>query len=317
MSIIEKASKKFESAMSMKPERVAPAEDVPEISTSSYETSGEMMHDHPGPGLERESVPERSRQSRMITLDMPKLKKSGYLTPGTINIVLAEQYRRIKMPILANAFEEKGAHLANRNLVMVTSAVPKEGKSFTSLNLALSIATEFNQTALFIDADIARHTNSSFLGLAAEPGLSDLLMSDNNDVGDYLLKTDIPNLTLLPAGKYHEKGHEMWASNKMRNLLVELSTRYPDRVVIFDAPPVLLDSSAQILARQVGQVLFVIEAEKTHKQMVMEALESIAESQYIGLVLNKSNRRLVSEYGYYGHVNFPLPVKKQAGESTG
>jgi len=317
MSIIEKAQKKFEAAMSMKPERVAPAEDVPEISTSSYETSGEPMYDHPGPGPGRESVPEKPRKSRLITLDMPKLKKSGYLTPGTINIVLAEQYRRIKMPILINAFEEKGAHLVNRNLVMVTSAVPKEGKSFTSLNLALSIATEFNQTALFIDADIARHTNSSFLGLADEPGLSDLLMSDSTDVGDYLLKTDIPNLTLLPAGKYHEKGHEMWASSKMRNLLVELSTRYPDRVVIFDAPPVLLDSSAQILARQVGQVLFVIEAEKTNKQMVMEALESIAEAQYIGLVLNKSNRRLVSEYGYYGHVNFPLPVKKQTGESAG
>ncbi len=316
MSIIEKAQKKFEAAMSMKPERVEPAQDVPEISTSTYETSGEIIHDRPGPGLDRESVPTQTRQSRMITLDMPKLKKSGYLTPGTINIVLAEQYRRIKMPILSNAFQEKGAHLTNRNLVMVTSAVPKEGKSFTSLNLALSIATEFNQTALFIDADIARHTNSSFLGLAGEPGLSDLLMSDNNNVGDYLLKTDIPNLTLLPAGQYHEKGHEMWASNKMRNLLVELSTRYPDRVVIFDAPPVLLDSSAQILARQVGQVLFVIEAEKTHKQMVMEALESIAESQYIGLVLNKSNRRLVSEYGYYGHVNFPLQSNKRDGVSA-
>jgi protein-tyrosine kinase len=315
MSIIEKAQKKFEAAMSVKPERVAPAEDIPELASASYETSGEMLHEQPG--LKRESGPAKARQSRTIQLDMAKLKKSGYLTPGTINIVVAEQYRRIKMPILINAFEEKSAQLTNRNLVMVTSAVPKEGKSFTSLNLALSIATEFNQTALFIDADIVRHTNSSFLGLADEPGLSDLLMSESNDAADYLLKTDIPNLTLLPAGRYHEKGHEMWASNKMRNLLTELSTRYPDRVVIFDAPPVLLDSSAQILARQVGQVLFVIEAEKTSKQMVMEALETIADAQYIGLVLNKSNRRLVSEYGYYGHVNFPLPVARRKEESAG
>lgn len=244
-------------------------------------------------------------RSRMFEIDTDKLKKYGYLTPGTINITVAEQYRRIKRPILINAFEDKGAHLTRRNLVMVTSAVPREGKSFTSLNLALSIATELNQTALFIDADVSHRTNSQFLGVGEEKGLSDLLMDENSDLSDFLLRTNIRNLSILPAGTYHEKTHEMWASNRMRKLMTELSERYNDRVVIFDAPPVLLDSSTQILARQVGQVVFVIEAEKTAKQVILDALETLADTRYIGLVLNKSNRRHVSEYGYYGHVNFP------------
>lgn len=256
-------------------------------------------------------------RSRLFEIDLEKLKKYGYLTPGTVNIVVAEQYRRIKRPVLINAFEDKGAHLTRRNLVMVTSALPREGKSFTSLNLALSIATELNQTALFIDADIARRTNSRFLGLVDKPGLTDLLMSDNADLSEFLLKTNIPNLSILPAGTYYEETHEMWASIRMRKLLTELSERYNDRVVIFDAPPVLLDSSSQILARQTGQVVFVIEAEKTAKQVIQDALESIADAQYIGLVLNKSNRRLVSEYGYYGHVNFPLPKTRPAQSDPG
>jgi protein-tyrosine kinase len=256
-------------------------------------------------------------RSRMYEIDLEKLRKHGYLTPGTVNILVAEQYRRIKRPVLSNAFEDKGAHLTRRNLVMVTSAVPREGKSFTALNLALSIATELNQTALFIDADIARRMNSRFLGLADKTGLTDLLMSENSDLSEFMLKTNIPNLSILPAGTYYEKTHEMWASKRMRNLMSELSERYNDRVVIFDAPPVLLDSASQILARQAGQVVFVIEAEKTAKQVIQDALESIADAQYIGLVLNKSNRRLVSEYGYYGHVNFPPSKIRPAGTDAG
>jgi len=255
-------------------------------------------------------------RSRMFEIDLEKLKKYGYLTPRSVNILVAEQYRRIKRPVLSNAFEAKGAHLTRRNLVMVTSSIPREGKSFTSLNLALSIATELNQTALFIDADIARQTNSRFLGLVDRPGLTDLLLSENADLSEFMLKTNIPNLSILPAGTYHEKTHELWASNRMGKLMTELSERYNDRVVIFDAPPVLLDSSSQILARQTGQVIFVIEAEKTPKQVIQDALETIADVQYIGLVLNKSNRRMVSEYGYYGQVN-SLAKTRAAGKDAG
>lgn len=263
---------------------------------------------------EKASACVNVKKSRVIDLDLQKLEKAGYLVPNSVNITLAEQYRRIKRPILINAFEDEGKHLQNRNLVMVTSAVPKEGKSFCSMNLALSIAREFNRTVLFIDADIIKRTTSNYLGLAGEPGLTDFLMTGNTDLADYLLKTNVPNLTILPAGTYSDVTHELWATDKMQRLMAELSGRYHDRMVIFDASPVLQDSSTQILTRLVGQVIFVIEAEKTPQQLVTEALQTIAGSQYIGLVLNKSNKRLVSEYGYYANVNLPNAVKSKAAD---
>ncbi len=141
-------------------------------------------------------------------------------------------------------------------------------------------------------------------------------MADNTDLSDYMLKTNVPNLTVLPAGTYSDATHELWATEKMQRLLSELSGRYHDRMIIFDASPVLQDSSTQILARLVGQVVFVIEAEKTSQQLVTDALQAIADVQYIGILLNKSNKRLVSEYGYYSHVNFPLATKMKAMDGS-
>lgn len=322
MSIIEKLVEKQEKDGSKNVEyagndATAPERDTAEKHESLIQRANQSAESRSEPPEADESLLyAEARQSRTIDIDLPALKKAGYLTPDSVNIVLAEQYRRIKRPVLINAFEDKGTKLVNRNLVMVTSAVPKEGKTFTSINLALSIAREINQTVLFIDADITRRTSSRTLGLEHEPGLTDFLVSENTDLSDYLLKSTIPNLSILPAGNYHEKTSELWASNRMRALLPELSRRYHDRVVIFDAPPILQDSSAHILARLVGQVVFVIEAEKTYRHLTLEALQTIADAQYIGLVLNKSNMRLISEYGYYGHVNFPLPGRKPPGTGS-
>ncbi len=325
MSIIEKLLDKLEKDASEVVKSTDEDESPPERDAGIYEPL-RWKGEQPGTsGLQPQQQEQRkeqartrkdARHSRKIDLDLRKLKKAGYLVPDTVNITLAEQYRRIKRPILNNAFEAEGAHLENRNLVMVTSAVSKEGKSFSSMNLALSIAREFDRTALFIDADIIKHTTSNYLGLEKEPGLTDFLMAEKTDLSDYLLKTNIPNLTILPAGTYSDATHELWATEKMQRLMTELSSRYHDRMIIFDASPVLQDSSTQILARLVGQVVFVIEAEKTPQQLVTEALQSIAEAQYIGLVLNKSNKRLVSEYGYYNHVNFPLAAKIKAADGS-
>lgn len=324
MSIIEKLLEKLEKDTPDTVEFAGLDEPEPERDAENYEPLLLKSAEHAS--FDEQARPQEYqeeetgacvnvKQSRSIDLDLQKLQKAGYLIPDTVNIILAEQYRRIKRPILNNAFEDEGKHLKNRNLVMVTSAVSKEGKSFCSLNLALSIAREFDRTVLFIDADIIKRTTSNYLGLEGEPGLTDFLMAENTDLADYLLKTNVPNLTILPAGTYSEDTHELWATDKMQRLMNELSNRYHDRMVIYDASPVLQDSSTQIMVRLVGQVVFVIEAEKTPRQLVTEALQVIAETQYIGLVLNKSNKRLFSEYGYYSHVNFPLSAKKKAAEN--
>lgn len=237
-----------------------------------------------------------------IPLDYARLKSFGFLTPDILNITLAEQYRRIKRPILLNAFHNGKSGLTNGNLVMVTSSVPGEGKTFSSFNLAMSVANEFNYTVLYVDADVTKQTLTNCLGFSDRPGLTDILVDDNIELSDLIVGTDIANLKILPAGGKNDRITELWASSRMHELLSEISHRYSDRLVIFDAPPVLHDSSSSILARIVGQVILVIEAEKTPQHVLEETLKTISDSQYIGLILNKSNQKHSSDYGYYAHV---------------
>jgi protein-tyrosine kinase len=219
-----------------------------------------------------------------------------------MRITLAEQYRRIKRSILLNAFHDGIEGLKNGNLVMVTSSLPGEGKTFSSFNLAMSVANEFNHSVLYVDADVAKQTITDCLGFSEKAGLTDYLVNENLGLPDLIVGTDIANLKILPAGGQHDRITELWASTKMQSLLSEISQRYSDRLIIFDAPPVLNDSSASILSRIVGQVILVIEAEKTPQHVLEETLNIIRDSQYIGLILNKSNQKQSSDYGYYAHV---------------
>jgi len=241
-------------------------------------------------------------KSTSTQINYERLRSFGFLTPDITNITLAEQYRRIKQPILLNAFHDGIEGLRNGNLVMVTSSLPSEGKTFTSFNLAMSVANEFNHSVLYVDADVAKQTITNCLGFTEKAGLTDYLVNENLGLSDLIIGTDIVNLKILPAGGKHDRITELWASSKMQGLLSEMSQRYKDRLIIFDAPPVLSDSSASILSRIVGQVILVIEAEKTPQHVLEETLNIIKDSQYIGLILNKSNQKQSSDYGYYAHV---------------
>lgn len=259
----------------------------------------------PGRGFKDKYRPnvQAKRTSRTVDINYNYLKKLGILVPKTNNIMLSEQYRRIKRQILSNAFDTGNKKIRNPNLVLITSAAPEEGKSFTSLNLAFSVTNEFNNTALFIDADLPRHSSTNRLGLSDEEGLTDYLLDESKNISDILLRTDIPNLSIITTGKKKDWTPEILASKRMSRFLDELSQRYHDRLVIIDAPPLLQDSSVGVLSRIVGQVILVVEAEKTPQHVVQEAVESIEDAQYIGLILNKSNQRDESKYNYYAHVN--------------
>ena len=184
----------------------------------------------------------------------------------------------------------------------MTSALAGEGKTFTSINLAMSIAMEMDKTVLLIDADVAKPDVTARLGIEAEKGLIDVLLDDGLTLPDVLLRTDIPKLTLLPSGSRHVHSTELLASERMRQLTLELSTRYSDRIVIFDSPPLLLTSEARVLAGLMGQIVLVTEESKTPQHAVKEAVGMLDANEIVGIVMNKgAHRKDVDGYGGYGY----------------
>ena len=235
---------------------------------------------------------------------LERLRGLDMLVPGSnLEREILDDYRRVKRPLVSNAVGKNKSMVERGNIILVTSSLPGEGKTFTSVNLALSIAQEMDTTVLLVDCDVAKHGVSRLLGIEKLSGLVDVLVDKNVTVGDVMLQTDIPTLTVMPAGKQHEYVTELLASERMAALVDEIANRYSDRVVIFDGPPMLPTPQTQVLAGLVGQVVFVIETGKTPQSLVLEALELMPEEQAVGLVLNKNegvSGRGGYYYGYYG-----------------
>jgi exopolysaccharide/PEP-CTERM locus tyrosine autokinase len=233
-----------------------------------------------------------------------RLLAANMLVPGSdLGRDIQDDYRRIKRPLVSNALGRNKLMVERGNLILVTSALPGEGKTFTAVNLALSISQEMDNTVLLVDCDVAKQGVSRMLGLENVTGLVDVLERDDLTIGDVLLQTDIPNFRVMSAGKQNEYVTELLASHRMSALVNEIASRYTDRIIIFDGPPMLPTPQTQVLARLVGQVVFVIEAGKTPQSLVEEALRLIPEEQATGLVMNKNvglSSRAGYYYGYYG-----------------
>ncbi|MEI2677071.1 MAG: XrtA-associated tyrosine autokinase [Burkholderiaceae bacterium] len=239
--------------------------------------------------------------SKQVTLDLAALSAAGIVTPNSPRSHLADQFRLIKRPLLANVKAQEAGELKHGNLIMVTSSLAGEGKSFSSVNLAMSLAMELDNTVMLVDADVARPSVLRMLGIPPGPGLLDLL-EGKVDMQSVLLKTNIDKLTILPSGTPHPKATELLASDAMRALLDDMAQRYPDRIIIFDSPPLLLTTEARVLATQMGQVLLVVQAERTLQSDVQHALSTIKTCSNISLVLNKVRGVADSGYGYgYGY----------------
>ncbi len=241
------------------------------------------------------------RTVRSVMLDFQQIHAAGLLVPDTRRSRIKEEYRYIKRPLLMN-FDGKGAAAAEHaNLIVVTSACPGEGKTFTACNLALSIATERNRTVLLVDADVIKPDLAKTLGFEADLGLVDFLIDDQLDLADVLVDTNVPSLTVLPAGSQHHLSTELLAGESMRRLAMEMSQRYPDRVVIFDSPPLLATTEASVLARLMGQVVMVVEAGRTQQSQVKAALALLDPNQIVGFVLNKTRGFPGPDYYGYGY----------------
>lgn len=247
--------------------------------------------------------PHPIQRSRAVELDFAALNAVGLLAPGAPRSLMADQYRVIKRPLIKNAVGQGAATLNHANLIMVTSALAGEGKSFTSLNLAMSMAAELDHTVMLVDADVARPSLLRMLGLPPGPGLLDVL-EDRVEMADVLLRTNIDKLTILPSGTPHPRATELLASEAMTDLLNDMARRYPDRIIVFDSPPLLLTTEARVLATHMGQIVVVVAAENTPQSAVQQALSTIETHPLKMLLLNQVRTDAQGGYGYgyaYGY----------------
>jgi len=250
------------------------------------------------------SAPARSApapESRHVDIDLKRLTAMGYLTPEAPRARIADEFRVIKRPLLVNVHGKSAAPMARSNLIMVTSSLPGEGKTFVSVNLAISLAMELDKTVLLVDADVSRPAVLKRLGLPPSPGLLDILTNPSLPVSDVLMRTNIDKLTILPSGQANGRATELLASDSMDRLLDELATRYSDRIVVFDAPPLLPSTESRVLATYMGQVIVVVAADSTPQKSLNQALTTIEACPVVLPLLNKISRSEVGAYyGYYG-----------------
>lgn len=239
-----------------------------------------------------------------LHIDLEALRRAGALPPQAAERQMADEYRRIKWPVLERAFGREQTAVPDGNLVMVTSAMPGEGKTFTSLSLAMSIARERDSSVLLIDADIAKAHVSELLGIRQRPGLTDLLEKPGDDPANAVMATDVEGLRVMAAGRRHDQVPELMASQRMRDLIAELAARNRERVIIFDSSPLLATNESQVLAKLVGQVLMVVRANSTPRPAVEEAVALLDRNRSINLVLNQTRTLFGLGTYYSGYYNY-------------
>jgi protein-tyrosine kinase len=248
----------------------------------------------------RNAISSTLQPRRKFDLDFARLAQQSYITPDDPHSEKAHEFRGIKRPIIRTAAGLDGVRIPNGNLIAVTSSLPGEGKTFTAINLALSIAMEVDRTVMLVDGDVAHPSFKEVLGMPSSPGLLDYLVRNDLELDDVLIQTNIEGLTILPAGTRDLRATEHLASEKMGAFLQELSQRFPDKFIIFDTPPLLPTTEAQVLAALMGQVVMVVGADSTARSVVREALTLIERCEVVLMLLNKATTSSTAAYyGYY------------------
>jgi exopolysaccharide/PEP-CTERM locus tyrosine autokinase len=301
VSIIEKAASRIDRQRAIIPGAAAaaiplavPAAVDAQTAVLEHETPHETVRPAPLPpaaaaAAAAEAEPALPKSTtRRVELDLARMRDLGMVTAAGGRTALLEDFRIIKRPLLQRAFAERVPGDNPGNLIMLTSSLPGEGKTYCAINLAMSIAMELDHTVLLIDADVARPSVLRTLGLPPQRGLMDILTDDKLDVADVMLRTNVDTLSILPAGNSTPRATELLASSTMSNLLNEIANRYPDRIVIFDSPPLLLTSEARELASHMGQIVMVVEAQTTTQHAVKEALNQLEGFKNVNLIYNKT-----------------------------
>lgn len=285
MSIVEKAAEKLRARL---PEPMNGPQAVPEREPEPAPLRA--------PTLER--LQERTQAAEPVAAEPPplwhvdyqRLKRLGILPDGNEAAArLANELRRAKRPLLDNATGKRADPPPHADRIGVTSAVPGEGKTFLALNLAMSLAHEPDFEVLLVDGDIPKSDITKILELQDHPGLMDVLANEQLRAEDVVVRTDIPNLSVIPVGTPHPLTAELFGSQRMEVVLEQLTSVRQRRLVVFDSSPLLATPEAPILAAHMGQIAMVVGAGRTSRQEVKLALSALGESQFVGMILNKSH----------------------------
>jgi protein-tyrosine kinase len=296
MSLVERALKKIQESRAHGPQgSLPPASTIPLQPARPAAAA-------PAPRVAAVPTLEPARPTRIVRIDREALRQAELLPPPTQERQLAGEYRQIKRPLIANALGRGVPKMPHGHRIMVASALPGDGKTFTSINLALSIALEKDLSVVLVDADVAKAHLSRTFGVHAETGLMDLLRDEHQDPEALILPTDVPGLSILPAGRAIDTATELLASARMEQVTAQMSARDSKRIVLFDSPPLLITSEAMALASVVGQIVMVVRAGVTPQSAVLDAIELLGEGKSIGLVLNQTDEQVrPGYYQYYGY----------------
>lgn len=298
MSIIENALEKLRRAAPASADPPAPVHRVPRAAAAAQVAVAAVVPEAP---------PERLASS--IRVDPAALRAAGYLPQESLERRFTEHYRRIKRPLVARAL----AGGADARLILVSSPLPGDGKTFTTINLALSMAREHDVSVLLVDADVSRARISQVFGVRDERGLIGALTDRTLDAESLVVGTDIPGFEILPAGRPVEDGTELLASARLSQVLGRLAARNPHRLVIIDSAPVLAASEGRVLLPIPGQVILVVRAGVTSQRAVLDAIALVDKNKLQGLVLNHASLSSGDgKYGY-GYSGYGTPDDERAG----
>ncbi|HEV2268368.1 MAG TPA: P-loop NTPase [Steroidobacteraceae bacterium] len=285
MSVVEKTIRKLqEQRQQTAAEATPPAAQVPEAPLASEVTAAPPAS----------SLPP-------VALDRGTLRSFGLMPPEEEFDLLTRQYRKIKHPLVAKAMGRGVPREPKGYLIMIASAMSGEGKSFTAVNLALSLALEKDVHVLLVDGDVAKPQLTRVLGLDGVPGLLDSLRDPARDVESLIRTTNVPTLSFLPAGAGGDDATELLSSPRMERTAALLGQHDSRRVVVFDSPPLLQTTESPALARIAGQVVVVVRADSTPQPLLLDALNTLQGHPGVSLVLNQSMQSGAKPYYYYGY----------------
>ena len=239
-----------------------------------------------------------------VEINRNVLAANGFIVPGAPMTALAEEFRLLKHQLLSDIEAAKKQSEEKRRAVLVCSSQPKEGKTFSAINLALSLAGEKDVEVLLVEADFLKPETLALLGIPGGPGFVDALLDPDVDPESHIIRTDVPGLSVLPAGAKSNNVPELLASDRCREVLARLVAGNQRRIILFDSPPVLMASHATVLAGLVGRALVVVRADKTTEADLREAI-GLLQGCEISLILNGAGiavtGRKFGSYNGYGH----------------
>jgi protein-tyrosine kinase len=247
--------------------------------------------------------------SEVIQVSVEQLRAGGALPPEDHAGALTDQFRRIKWPILESVAQRREDGSV-ANLIMVTSSIAGEGKTFTSFNLAHSISREKDVSVVLVDADVAKRHVTELFGVPDRQGLTDSIADAALDPESLVLGTNIQGLCVLPAGRRSSTAPELFASHRMAEIVNQLGRNDPRRIVLFDSSPLLATNESQVLGRLVDQIVMVVRAEYTTQPMVLEAIGLLDKTKQIRCVLNQARASRMTEY-YYGYGYYPNDARQE------